>query len=343
MPRAIRIHEAGGPEALRLDDVEVAAPGDGEVQVQHTAIGLNYIDVYDRSGLYPQKSLPGGIGREAAGVVSAVGRKVRGLRVGDRVAYVIGVPGSYADLRNVPAARVVRVPPGISDEQAAVLMLKGMTACYLLRHTHRVKRGDVIVVHAAAGGVGTLLTQWGRALGAVVIGIVGNDEKAKLAKKNGCRHVLVRGRAAVADSVRKITRGRGADVVYDAVGKDTFMESLDCLRKRGLMVSYGSASGPVPPFSTAELVKRGSLFVTRPTLFDYTEERKDLESIARETFAAVRKNWLKVQIHQRYRLAEAEQAHRDLEARKTTGASVILPQAADPWAGAPRRASAASR
>jgi NADPH2:quinone reductase len=325
MPRAIRIHEAGGPEVLRLDDVEVAAPGVGEVQIQHTAIGLNYIDVYDRSGLYPQKSLPGGIGREAAGVVSAVGRKVRGFKVGERVAYVIGVPGSYADLRNVPAQRVVKIPNGVSDEQAAVLMLKGMTACYLLRHTHRVRRGEVIVVHAAAGGVGTLITQWGRALGAVVIGVVGNEDKARLAKKNGCRHVLVRGRDAVVESVRRITKQRGAHVVYDAVGKDTFLESLDCLRKRGLMVSFGSASGPVPPFSTAELVKRGSLYVTRPTLFDYTEQRRDLESMARETFAAVKKKWLRIQIHQRYRLAEAEQAHRDLEARKTTGASVIIP------------------
>jgi NADPH2:quinone reductase len=325
MPRAIRIHEAGGPEVLRLDDVEVAAPGEGEVQVQHTAIGLNYIDVYDRSGLYPQKSLPGGIGREAAGVINAVGRRVRGFETGDRVAYVIGVPGSYADLRNVPAQRVVKVPNGVTDEQAAVLMLKGMTACYLLRHTHRVQRGEVIVVHAAAGGVGTLLTQWGRALGAVVIGVVGNDDKARFAKQHGCRHVLVRGRDAVVESVRRITKQRGADVLYDSVGKDTFLESLDCLRKRGLMVSFGSSSGPAPPFSTAELVKRGSLYVTRPTLFDYTEQRKDLESIARETFAAVRKQWIRIQIRQRYRLVEAEQAHRDLEARKTTGASVIIP------------------
>jgi NADPH2:quinone reductase len=200
-----------------------------------------------------------------------------------------------------------------------------MTACYLLRHTHRVKRGDVLLVHAAAGGVGTLLTQWARALGAVVIGIVGNNDKARLAKKNGCRHVLVRGRDPIVERVRGFTRGRGVDVVYDAVGKDTFFESLDCLRKRGLMVNYGSASGPVPPFSLAELVKRGSLYVTRPTLFDYTHDRADLESIARETFAAVKKKWVRIQIHQRYRLTEAVQAHRDLEARKTTGASVILP------------------
>jgi NADPH2:quinone reductase len=324
MPRAIRIAEAGGAEVLRLEDVEVAAPAAGEVQVRHTAIGLNFIDVYDRSGLYPQQ-MPAGLGREAAGVVAALGKKVRGFRVGDRVAYVHAVPGSYADLRNVPAARLVKLPAAVSDEQAAVLMLKGLTACYLLRHTYRVKRGDVIVVHAAAGGVGLLLSQWGRALGAVVIGIVGSAEKAALAKRHGCRHVLVRGRDAIVDAVRKHSRGLGANVVYDAVGRDTFFESLDCLRKRGLLVSYGSASGPVPPFSLAELVKRGSLYVTRPTLFDYTADRRDLEALARETFAAVKQKKFMLRIHQRYRLADAMQAHRDLEGRKTTGASVILP------------------
>ena len=324
MPRAIRIHEAGGADVMRLEDVELTAPDAGEVQVRHTAIGLNYIDVYDRSGLYPQ-ALPAGLGREAAGVVSAIGPKVRGFRIGDRVAYVVSVPGSYSDARNVPASRLVRIPAGVTDEQAAVLMLKGMTACYLLRYTYRVRRGDFIVVHAAAGGVGLLLSQWGKALGAVVIGIVGNDDKAELAKKNGCKHVLVRGRDAIVETVRKLTRGQGAHVAYDAVGKDTFFESLDCLRKRGLMVNYGSASGPVPPFSTAELVKRGSLYVTRPTLFDYTAERKDLESMARETFAVVKKKQVKIRVHQRYRLADAAQAHRDLESRKTVGASVILP------------------
>jgi len=325
MPRAIRIHEVGGPEVMRLEDVDIAAPGEGEVQVQHTAIGVNFIDVYDRTGLYPQKTMPGGLGREAAGIVVALGKKVRGLRAGDRVAYVIGVPGSYCEARNVPASRVVKIPAGISDEQAAVLMLKGLTACYLLRHTYRVQRGDVIVVHAAAGGAGALLAQWGRALGATVIGIVGSEAKAALAKQNGCRHVLVRGRVAIAETVRKLSRGVGANVVYDGVGKDTFFESLDCLRTRGLMVSFGSASGPVAPFSTAELVKRGSLFVTRPTLFDYTAERRDLEAMARETFAAVKKKWLKIRINQRYKLADAAQAHRDLEGRKTVGASIIVP------------------
>src|SRR6185295_10849801 len=238
MPRAIRIHETGGPEVMRLEDVDVVAPREGEVQVRHTAIGLNFIDVYDRSGLYPQKSLPAGLGREAAGVVMSLGKKVRGFRVGDRVAYVSS-PGAYAELRNVPAAVLVKIPAGVSDEQAAVLMLKGGTACYLVRHTYRVKRGDVIVVHAAAGGVGSLLSQWGRKLGATVIGVVGSVEKAALAKKNGCKHVLVRGRDDVPAEVKKLTKGVGAHVVYDGVGKDTFFESLDCLRRRGMMVSYG--------------------------------------------------------------------------------------------------------
>jgi NADPH:quinone reductase-like Zn-dependent oxidoreductase len=310
---------------MRLEDVDVASPAEGEVQVRHTAIGVNFIDVYDRSGLYPQKTMPSGLGREAAGAVAALGRKVRGFRAGDRVAYVADSPGSYCELRNVPASRLVKIPRGVSDEQAAVLMLKGITACYLLRHTYRVRRGDFILVHAAAGGVGTLLAQWGRALGAVVIGVVGSEDKAKLAKKNGCRHVLMRGRDPIAGSVRKISRGAGAHVVYDGVGKDTFFESLDSLRRRGLMVSYGSASGPVAPFSTAELVKRGSLFLTRPTLYDYTATRAELESVTREVFGALKKKWLRVDIHQRYALANAAQAHRDLESRKTTGASVILP------------------
>ena len=242
MPRAIRINETGGPEVMLLEQVDVPAPAAGNVQLQHTAIGLNYIDVYDRTGFYPQ-NMPGGLGREAAGTVTAVGARVKGLRVGDRVAYVLRVPGAYCDIRNVPADRLVKIPAGISDEQAAVLSLKGMTACFLLRRCFPVKRGDVIVVQAAAGGVGTLLSQWGKALGAVVIGVVGNEEKAEVAKKNGCKHVLVRGRGEIATSVKKISKGLGAHVVYDGVGKDTFMESLDSLRKRGMMVSYGSASG----------------------------------------------------------------------------------------------------
>jgi len=323
MPRAIRIHETGGPEVMRLEEVEVGAPAAGDVQVRHTAIGLNFIDVYDRTGLYPQ-ALPAGLGREAAGVITALGKGVRGFSMGQRVAYV-APPGAYAELRNVPARLVVKIPAGVSDEQAAALMLKGGTACYLLRHTYRVKRGDVIVVHAAAGGVGVLLTQWGKKLGATVIGVVGSVDKAALARKNGCKHVLVRGRDEIAAQVKKLSKGLGAHVVYDGVGKDTFFESLDCLRRRGLMVSYGNASGPVAPFAPAELVKRGSLYVTRPTMFDYTATRADLEAIARETFFAVKKRWIKVQIHQRYKLEDAAQAHRDLESRKTTGATVILP------------------
>jgi NADPH2:quinone reductase len=323
MPRAIRIYETGGPEVMRLEEIEVGAPGADEVQLRHTAIGLNFIDVYDRNGLYPQ-SLPAGLGREAAGVVTAPGKGVRGFRTGDRVAYV-GPPGAYAELRNVPAKLLVKIPSGVSDEQAAVLMLKGGTACYLLRHTYRVKRGDFVVVHAAAGGVGLLLAQWAKKLGATVIGVVGSEDKMALAKKNGCKHVLVRGRDPIAATVKKLSRGLGAHVVYDGVGKDTFFESLDCLRRRGLLASYGNASGPVAPFSPAELAKRGSLFLTRPTMMDYTATRPELESIARETFAAARKRWIKVQIHQRYKLADAAQAHRDLEDRKTTGATVILP------------------
>ena len=324
MSRAIRIAEAGGPEVMRLEDVDVAPPAPDEAQIRHTAIGLNYIDVYDRSGLYAQQ-MPAGLGREAAGVIVSAGRKVRGFRAGDRVAYVHSIPGSYSELRNVPAARLVKVPKGVSDEHAAVLMLKGTTACYLLRHTYRVRRGDVVVVHAAAGGVGLMLCQWGKALGATIVGVVGSEEKAKLAKRNGARHVLIRGRDDLVASVRKIGKGEGAHVVYDAVGKDTFMESLDCLRRRGMLVLYGSASGPVPPFSPAELVKRGSLYLTRPTLYDYTSTRAEVEGIAREVFGAVKKKWLRVQVNQRYTLADAAQAHRDLEARKTTGASVILP------------------
>jgi len=324
MPRAIRIHETGGPEVMRLEDVEVAAPGAGEVQVRHTAIGLNFIDCYDRSGLYPQKSLPAGLGREAAGVVTAVGKKVRGLRAGERIAYV-GPPGAYAELRNVPASLVVKIPAGVSDEQAAVLMLKGGTACYLIRHTYRVQRGDVMVVHAAAGGVGSLLAQWGRKLGALVVGVVGSAEKVALAKKNGCKHVLLRGRDDVPAQVKKLSKGLGAHVVYDGVGKDTFIESLDCLRRRGMLATFGNASGPVAPFSPAELARRGSLFLTRPVMMDYTATRPELEAIARETFAAAKKKWIRVEINQRYKLADVAQAHRDLEARKTTGATVILP------------------
>jgi len=324
MPKAIRIHQTGGPEVLRYEDFDPGAPGEGEVQLRHTAVGLNYIDVYDRSGLYPM-SLPAGLGREAAGVVVAVGRKVKGFRKGDRVAYAHTQPGSYCELRNLPAARLVKLPKAISDEQGAALMLKGLTAQYLLRRTYRVKRGDWILVHAAVGGVGLILTQWARALGAKVIGVVGSQGKVALAKKNGCHHVLVLGRDLLVDSVRKLTKGAGVAVVYDSVGKDTFMDSLDCLAPLGMMVSYGNASGPPPAISPLELSKRGSLFLTRPSLFAYIAERKDLDASARELFKMVAAKKVKLRIGQRYPLAEAAQAHRDLEARKTTGSTVLLP------------------
>jgi len=324
MPKVVRLHQYGGPEALHIEELDPGPPGTGELQIRHTAIGLNYIDVYDRTGLYPLE-LPAVLGREAAGVVTAVGRKVRGFRTGQRVAYVHGHPGAYSELRNVPAERVVHVPKGISDREAAALMLKGLTAHYLLRKTHRVQRGDALLVHAAAGGVGLLLCQWARALGAVVIGVVGSDAKAELARKSGCRHVLISGREELVPAVRKLTRGAGVAVVYDSVGKDTFMESLDCLRPRGLMVSYGNASGPPPAVSPLELSKRGSLYLTRPTLFHYIATRKELEAAARELFSVVKSRKVRVRIGQTYPLAEAAQAHRDLEARLTTGSTVLVP------------------
>jgi len=324
MPKAIRLHEAGGPEVLHLEDIYPGAPGPGEVQLRHTAVGLNYIDVYDRTGLYPMP-LPAGLGREAAGVITAIGRRVRGLRVGDRVAYVHSQPGSYCELRNLPAERVVKLPRAISDEQAAVLMLKGLTAHYLLRRTVRVQRGDWLLVHAAAGGVGLILCQWARALGARVIGVVGSEAKVAIARRNGCRHVLVMGRDPIAAGVKRITRGAGVRVVYDSVGKDTFMESLDCLAPLGTMVTYGNASGPPPAIPPSELARRGSLFLTRPSLFAYIARRADLDAAARETFRMVSSGKVRITIGQRYALADAAAAHRDLEARRTIGATVLLP------------------
>jgi NADPH2:quinone reductase len=324
MPNAIRFHENGGPEVMRLEEVDPGKPVAGEVQIRHTAIGVNYIDVYDRTGLYPV-SLPSGLGREAAGVITALGRRVRGLRVGERVAYVFPSPGAYSEVRNVPAERVVRVPRGISDEQAAALMLKGLTAHFLIRRTHKVSRGDPILVHAAAGGVGLILCQWAKALGATVIGVVGSEAKAELARKYGCKHVLISGRDELVPGVRGFTKGSGVAVVYDAVGKDTFMESLDCLRRLGMMVTFGNASGPPPAISPFEHTKRGSLFLTRPTLFNYIATRRELEAAARELFAAVRSRKVKVVIGQRYSLAQAADAHRDLESRRTSGSTVLLP------------------
>ena len=324
MALAIRFHQHGGPEVLRAEQLDLGKPGAGEAQVRHTAIGLNYIDVYDRTGLYPAE-LPSGLGREAAGVITALGRRVGGFKVGDRVAYVHPKPGAYSEARNVPVERLVKVPRGISDEEAAALMLKGLTAQYLLRRTYRVARGDAILVHAAAGGVGLLLCQWAKSLGAKVIGVVGSDAKAELARRNGCRHVLILGRDPLAAAVRKLTRKEGVAVVYDSVGKDTFMDSLDCLRPLGMMVTYGNASGPPPAVSPLELSKRGSLFLTRPTLFNYIATRQALDAAARELFAAVKSRAVRVTIGQRYALTDAAQAHRDLEGRRTTGSTVLIP------------------
>jgi NADPH:quinone reductase len=283
MPKAIRFYEHGGPEVLRVEELDPGQPGPDEAQVRHTAIGVNFIDVYDRTGLYPTE-LPSGLGREAAGVIIALGRKVRGFRVGDRVAYVYPKPGAYSEVRNIAADRLVKVPKGITDEQAAALMLKGLTAHYLLRRTYRVAKGETILVHAAAGGVGLILCQWAKALGARVIGVVGSDVKAELARKYGCKLVLISGRDEIVPSVKTFTKGEGVAVVYDSVGKDTFMESLDSLRPLGMMVAYGNASGPPPPISPLELSKRGSLYLTRPTLFHYIATREALESAARELF-----------------------------------------------------------
>jgi NADPH2:quinone reductase len=294
------------------------------LQLRHTAIGLNYIDVYDRTGLYPMP-LPAGLGREAAGVVTAVGRKVKGFKKGDRVAYVHTQPGSYCELRNLPAARVVKLPKAISDEQAAAMMLKGLTAQYLLRRTYRVKKGDWILVTAAVGGVGSILCQWAKALGAKVIGVVGSDAKVALARREGCKHVLVMGKDDLVARVKEITKGAGVPVVYDSVGKETFFASLDCLAPLGIMVTYGNASGPPPLMSPMELAKRGSLFLTRPSLFAYIAKREDLDAAVKELFRAVTTRKVKLHVGQRYPLSEAAQAHRDLEARKTVGSTVLVP------------------
>jgi len=324
MPVAIRFSAHGGPEVLRAEQLDPGPPAAGEAQVRHGAIGVDYIDIYDRTGLYPV-TLPSGLGREAAGTIARLGRGVRGFRVGERVAYVYAAPGAYCELRNVPAERLVKVPRGISDEQAAALMLKGLTAQFLIRRTYRVARGDVILVHAAAGGVGLILCQWARALGARVIGVVGSEAKAQLARKHGCWRVLVSGQDELVASVRALTKGAGVAAVYDGVGKDTFMDSLDCLRRLGILISYGNASGPPPAINPMELTKRGSLFLTRPTLFNYIATRAELEAGARELFQAVRTRKVKVVIGQRYPLTQAADAHRDLESRATTGSTVLIP------------------
>jgi NADPH2:quinone reductase len=324
MAKAIRIHQPGGPEVLRIEDVDVAAPGEGEARIRQTAVGINYIDTYHRTGLYPLP-MPTGIGLEGAGMVEAVGPGVSDLKPGDRVAYAGGPVGAYADLRLMPADRLVKVPDGISDQQAAGMMLKGMTSEYLIRRTFPVKAGDTVLFHAAAGGVGLIACQWLKALGAHVIGTVGSDEKAALAKAHGCEFPVVYTREDFVARVKEITGGKGVPVVYDSVGKDTFARSLDCLRPRGLMVLFGAASGPVPPFDSQTLAQKGSLFLTRPTLFAYTASREDLVTSATSLFAAVRSGQVKIEVSRTYPLADAQQAHRDLESRKTTGSLLLLP------------------
>jgi NADPH:quinone reductase len=323
MPYAIRIEQHGGPEVMKWEEVDIADPGPGQVRVRNTAVGLNYIDTYQRSGLYPMP-MPLILGSEGAGVVEAVGPKVRDLKVGDRVAYS-GPIGAYAEALLRPAERLVKVPSGIDDQDAAAMMLKGMTAWYLCRRTYRVKEGDTVVVHAAAGGVGQILSQWVKHLGATVIGTVGSEEKAALAKKAGCKHVIVTPKEKVSERVKEITKGKGVPVVYDGVGKDTFMDSLDCLAPLGLMASFGNASGAVPPVNIGILAQKGSLFLTRPTLGNYIATREELETAARELFSVIKKGAVKIKINQTYPLREAAQAHIDLQNRKTTGQTVLLP------------------
>ena len=325
MTHAIRFHRPGGPEVLVWDEVEVGAPASGQVRLRQTAVGLNYIDVYHRTGAYPVAAMPSGIGLEGAGVVDEVGAGVAELKAGDRVAYASPPIGAYAEARLMPADRLVKLPAGISDRAAAAMMLQGMTAQYLIRRTHRVVAGETILMHAAAGGVGLILCQWAKHLGATVIGTAGSEEKAALARAHGCDHVILYRREDVAKRVRELTGGAGVPVVYDGVGKDTFAASLDCLAPLGLMASFGSASGPVPPFDMGVLAAKGSLFLTRPTLMTYMAKREDLLASAQELFDVVAKGAVKIEINQTFPLRDAAAAHRALEARQTTGSTVLLP------------------
>jgi NADPH2:quinone reductase len=324
MPHAIRIHQTGGPEVLCWEAVDLPAPAPGEATVRHHAVGLNYIDTYHRTGLYPLP-LPSGIGLEGAGVVEAIGEGVNEVKVGDRVAYAGGPIGAYAEARNIPAHRLLVLPESISFETGAAMMLQGLTAAYLLRKTYRVQPGDAVLIHAAAGGVGLIACQWAKALGATVIGTVGSPAKVELARAHGCDHVIDYTTENFTQHVRDITGGEGVPVVYDGVGKDTFTGSLDCLRPMGMMVSYGNASGPVPPVDLIQLSQKGSLFITRPTLMSYTAKRADLLALGAELFDRVASGQVRVEINQRYALRDAAQAHRDLEARRTTGSTILLP------------------
>lgn len=327
LTHAIRFSAHGGPEVLRWEALELPDPGPGEIRIRHHAIGVNFIDTYHRTGLYPV-ALPSGLGQEGAGVVEAVGPRVTEFRPGDRVAYCGGTlspVGAYSEVRNFPAERAVRLPDDISFETAAAVMLKGLTAQFLVRRTHRVQPGDTVLIHAAAGGVGLLLVQWAKRLGATVIATAGNDEKAELVRAHGADHVIVYTRENFTERTRALTNGCGVDVVYDSVGRATFLGSLDSLRPLGLMVSFGNASGKVEPFDIGLLAQKGSLFLTRPTLFTYIARREDLLAMAEELFAAIRQGWLDVKIGQRFPLSQAAEAHRALESRRTIGATLLLP------------------
>jgi NADPH2:quinone reductase len=324
MAKAIRYARTGGPEVLEYVDVDVGEPGAGEARVRNHAIGLNFIDVYFRNGLYPAP-LPGGLGHEAAGVVEAVGPGVTHVKPGDRVAYAARPNGAYSDLRVMPAAILVRLPDEIDFETGAAMMLQGLTVQYLFNRTYKLKAGDTILFHAAAGGVGLIACQWARALGVNLIGTVGSNEKAQLAKAHGAAHVINYNTEDVVQRVLEITNGAKVPVVYDSVGKDTFLRSLDCLQPLGLMVSFGNSSGAVPPFALGELVSRGSLYITRPTLQTYAGTREELEAMAADLFQMVTSGKVKIEIHQRFPLADAAQAHIALESRRTTGKTILLP------------------
>jgi NADPH2:quinone reductase len=321
MPHAIRVHQTGGPEVLQWEGIEVGEPGPGQVRLRQEAAGLNFIDVYHRTGLYPQP-MPFTPGVEGAGVIDAIGPDVTEFSIGDRVAYA-GPIGGYAEERLIDAARLVKLPEAISTEQAAAMMLQGMTAHMLLRSVHRVQAGETILVHAAAGGVGLIMCQWAKALGATVIGTVGSDEKAELVRAHGCDHPIVYTRQDFVAEVARITNGEKLPVVYDGVGRDTFMKSLDCLHRRGMMVSFGNASGPVDPFPATILAQKGSLFLTRPTLYDYIATRDELEQAARDLFDVVASGKVKIEVKQRFALKDAAEAHRELESRKTSGSTVF--------------------
>jgi NADPH2:quinone reductase len=321
--KAIRFDKTGGPEVLKYEDVDLPPPAPGQVRVRHTAIGVNFIDTYHRSGLY-KLPLPSGLGSEAAGIVDALGEGVTSLKLGDRVAYA-GALGAYAQANNVPADKLVKLPDGVSDEVAAAAMLKGMTAQYLLKRTYPVKAGQTIVLHSAAGGVGTIAAQWAKHLGAHVIGTVGSDEKIALAKDNGCEHVLNLAKDDWAKRVREITKGEGVPVVYDSIGKETWAGSLDCLAVRGMIVSFGNSSGPVPAFELSTLMAKGSLYATRPTLTSYTRNARELQETADDLFAVLKSGAVKIHINQRFKLADAAKAHEALHSRATTGATILLP------------------